>query len=108
LVAQSLYAIKQNSDILATNLTDPNLSDTEVEEKTQKIIQYHIKNHKFVSLSDIVEEIEQEESSNIVEVAQQEIEITEKIEIPEHTTYIPESVNIVQKGSKFILQDTTI
>ena len=108
LVAQSLYAIKQNSDILATNLTDPNLSDTEVEEKTQKIIQNHIKNHKFVSLSDIVEEIEQEESSNIVEVAQQEIEITEKIEIPEHTTYIPESVNIVQKGSKFILQDTTI
>jgi hypothetical protein len=43
------------------------LSDTEVEEKTKKIIQNHIKNHKFVSLSDIVEQIEEEEKAAIIE-----------------------------------------
>lgn len=112
--AQYINAIKQNSDVIATNFTDPNLSDTEVEEKTKKIIQNHIKNHKFVSLSDIVEQIEEEEKAAIIEN-----EVNENKTITEENNWenqsdtlvknnIPESVNILQQGSKFILQDTVI
>jgi len=112
--AQYINAIKQNSDVIATNFTDPNLSDTEVEEKTKKIIQNHIKNHKFVSLSDIVEQIEEEEKTAIIENEVNENKtITEKNHWENQSdtlvkNNIPESVNILQQGSKFILQDTVV
>gem|GEM_PF-5435844 len=64
---QKVVAIKEKAQEVSIVVTDNTLTEQEAEEKIQTIVQEYSKNNKYISLSDIVEQIEEEEKAAIIE-----------------------------------------